>query len=213
MRKMSVLVISLILAGCGGKQEANQSNFSEAINEFAKNDHVCLPVNLILDNVENGSKSNPAVGASEIRITLKNSNGDRVNKTAVEQMDILIDADVYQQGKNEDFQLPNGKKLPVAVYRLSDKAKDKIVTSSQNSLLCLGTQQVEKITLFTEPTPANGVTVSKVVYDAKLVPEKWAEKLLKKTDENWWKSLKEPQRRTAVLVLTDKGWKDERTLH
>ena len=99
------------------------------------------------------------------------------------------------------------------MYYLSDKAKDKIVNTSQSTLLCLGTQKVDKIVLFTEPTPANGVTVSKVVYDAKLVPEKWSEKLLKTTDENWWKSLNEPQRRTAVLVLTDKGWKDERVLH
>lgn len=213
MRKMSVLVISLMLVGCGGKQEANPSNFSEAINEFGKKDHVCLPVNLVLDNVENGSKNNPSVGAQEIRITLKNSSGDRVNKTALNQMDILKDAEIYDQAKDEDFVLQNGKSVPVAVYRLSDKAKDKIISSPQNPLLCLGTQKVEKVVLFTEPTPANGVTVSKVVYEAKLVPEKWAEKLLKATDENWWKSLNEPQRRSTVLVLTDKGWKDERELH
>ena len=128
-------------------------------------------------------------------------------------MDALVEAKVYEQGKKEELQSQNGKKIPVAVYYLSDKAKDKIVRTPQSSLLCLGTQKVDKIVLFTEPTPANGVTVSKVVYEAKLVPEKWSEKLLKTTDENWWKSLNEPQRRTAVLVLTDKGWKDERVLH
>ena len=213
MRKMSILVLSLLLVGCGGKHEANQSNFSNAINEFGKNDHVCLPVNLMLDNIENGAKNNISVGTQEIKITIKNSNGDKVNKTALNQMDALVEAKVYEQGKKEELQLQNGKKLPVAVYYLSDKAKDKIVNTSQNTLLCLGTQKVDKIVLFTEPTPANGVTVSKVVYDAKLVPEKWSEKLLKTTDENWWKSLNEPQRRTAVLVLTDKGWKDERVLH
>ncbi len=213
MRKMSILVLSLLLVGCGGKHEANQSNFSNAINEFGKNDHVCLPVNLMLDNIENGAKNNISVGTQEIKITIKNSNGDKVNKTALNQMDALVEAKVYEQGKQEELQLQNGKKLPVAVYYLSDKAKDKIVNTSQSTLLCLGTQKVDKIVLFTEPTPANGVTVSKVVYDAKLVPEKWSEKLLKTTDENWWKSLNEPQRRTAVLVLTDKGWKDERVLH
>lgn len=213
MRKMSILVLSLLLAGCGGKQAANQKNFSDAINEFGKIDHVCLPVNLMLDNIENGAKNNISVGAQEIKITIKNSNGDKVNKTALNQMDALVEAKVYEQGKKEELQLQNGKKVPVAVYYLSDKAKDKIVSTPQSSLLCLGTQKVDKIVLFTEPTPANGVTVSKVVYEAKLVPEKWSEKLLKTTDENWWKSLNEPQRRTAVLVLTDKGWKDERVLH
>lgn len=213
MRKMSILVLSLLLAGCGGKQAANQTNFSDAINEFGKIDHVCLPVNLMLDNIENGAKNNISVGAQEIKITMKNSNGDKVNKTALNQMDALVEAKVYEQGKKEELQLQNGKKVPVAVYYLSDKAKDKIVRTPQSSLLCLGTQKVDKIVLFTEPTPANGVTVSKVVYEAKLVPEKWSEKLLKTTDENWWKSLNEPQRRTAVLVLTDKGWKDERVLH
>lgn len=213
MRKVSILIISLILAGCDGKQEANQKNFSEAINEFGKNDHVCLPVNLVLDNLENGFKNNITIGDKEIRIAIKNANGDRVNKTALNQMDILTDADIYEQGKKEELELQNGKKVPVAVYHLSVKANDKVVRASQRSLLCLGTQKVDKVVLFTEPTPANGVTISKVVYDAKLIPEKWAEKLIKATDENWWKSLNEPQRRTTVLVLTDKGWKDEKELH
>lgn len=213
MKKISVLAISLLLAACGGKREANNTNFAEAINDFAKNDKVCLAVNLMLDNAQGSMNNTIALGSKEIRIARKNSDGDKVNKTALKQMDILTDAGLYEKGKDATLTDNGGKDIPQAVYYRTSKSEDNVINNTQGNLLCLGTQKVDKIVLFTEPTPANGVTVSKVVYDAKLVPEKWAEKLLKNTDENWWKSLQEPQRRAAVLVLTDKGWKDERALH
>ena len=213
MKKISVLAVSLLLAACEGKREANNTNFAEAINDFAKNDKVCLAVNLMLDNAQGGMNNTIALGSKEIRIARKNSDGDKVNKTALKQMDILTDADLYEKGKDATLTVNGGKDIPQAVYYRTSKSEGNVINNTQGSLLCLGTQKVDKIVLFTEPTPANGMTVSKVVYDAKLVPEKWAEKLLKNTDENWWKSLQEPQRRAAVLVLTDKGWKDERALH
>ena len=212
MKKISVLAVSLLLAACGGKQEASNHNFTEAIDDFAKNDKVCLAVNLILDNAQGGMNNTVALGNKEIRIARKNSDGDKVNKTALKQMDILTDADLYEKGKDATLTVNGGKDIPQAVYYRTSKGEDNVQNTAQGSMLCLGTQKVDKIVLFTEPTPANGMTISKVVYDAKLVPEKWAEKLLKTTDENWWKSMQEPQRRAAVLVLTDKGWKDERAL-
>lgn len=212
MKKISVLAVSLLLAACGGKQEASNHNFTEAIDDFAKNDKVCLAVNLMLDNAQGGMNNTVALGNKEIRIARKNSDGDKVNKTALKQMDILTDADLYEKGKDATLVVNGGKDIPQAVYYRTSKGEDNVQNTAQGSMLCLGTQKVDKIVLFTEPTPANGMTISKVVYDAKLVPKKWAEKLLKTTDENWWKSMQEPQRRAAVLVLTDKGWKDERTL-
>ena len=212
MKKISVLAVSLLLAACGGKREANNTNFAEAINDFAKNDKVCLAVNLMLDNAQGGMNNTIALGSKEIRIARKNSDGDKVNKTALKQMDILTDADLYEKGKDATLVVNGGKDIPQAVYYRTSKGEDNVQNTAQGSMLCLGTQKVDKIVLFTEPTPANGMTISKVVYDAKLVPEKWAEKLLKTTDENWWKSMQEPHRRAAVLVLTDKGWKDERAL-
>lgn len=212
MKKISVLAVSLLLAACGGKQEASNHNFTEAIDDFAKNDKVCLAVNLMLDNAQGGMNNTVALGNKEIRIARKNSDGDKVNKTALKQMDILTDADLYEKDKDATLVVNGGKDIPQAVYYRTSKGEDNVQNTAQGSMLCLGTQKVDKIVLFTEPTPANGMTISKVVYDAKLVPEKWAEKLLKTTDENWWKSMQEPQRRAAVLVLTDKGWKDERAL-
>lgn len=212
MKKISVLAVSLLLTACGGKQEASNHNFTEAIDDFAKNDKVCLAVNLMLDNAQGGMNNTVTLGNKEIRIARKNSDGDKVNKTALKQMDILTDADLYEKGKDATLVVNGGKDIPQAVYYRTSKGEDNVQNTAQGSMLCLGTQKVDKIVLFTEPTPANGMTISKVVYDAKLVPEKWAEKLLKTTDENWWKSMQEPQRRAAVLVLTDKGWKDERAL-
>lgn len=214
MKKISLLfAASLLLAACSGRQEASNSNFTDAINEFGKNDKVCLAVNLVLDNAQGGINNMITLGNKEIRIARKNSDGEKVNKTALKQMDILADADLYEQGKDVTLTVNGGPDIPQAVYYRTSKGEANVLNSAQGSLLCLGTQKVDKIVLFTEPTPANGMTISKVIYDAKLVPEKWAENLIKTTDENWWKSLQEPQRRAAVLVLTDKGWKDERALH
>ena len=214
MKKISLLfAASLLLAACSGRQEASNSNFTDAINEFGKNDKVCLAVNLVLDNAQGGINNMITLGNKEIRIARKNSDGEKVNKTALKQMDILEDADLYEQGKDVTLTVNGGPDIPQAVYYRTSKGEANVLNSAQGSLLCLGTQKVDKIVLFTEPTPANGMTISKVVYDAKLVPEKWAENLIKTTDENWWKSLQEPQRRAAILVLTDKGWKDERALH
>lgn len=214
MKKISLLfAASLLLAACSGRQEASNSNFTDAINEFGKNDKVCLAVNLVLDNAQGGVNNMITLGNKEIRIARKNSDGEKVNKTALKQMDILTDADLYEQGKDVTLTVNGGPDIPQAVYYRTSKGEANVLNSAQGSLLCLGTQKVDKIVLFTEPTPANGMTISKVVYDAKLVLEKWAENLIKTTDENWWKSLQEPQRRAAILVLTDKGWKDERALH
>ncbi len=214
MKKISLLfAASLLLVACSGRQEASNSNFTDAINEFGKNDKVCLAVNLVLDNAQGGINNMITLGNKEIRIARKNSDGEKVNKTALKQMDILTNADLYEQGKDVTLTVNGGPDISQAVYYRTSKGEANVLNSAQGSLLCLGTQKVDKIVLFTEPTPANGMTISKVVYDAKLVPKKWAENLIKTTDENWWKSLQEPQRRAAILVLTDKGWKDERALH
>ncbi|MCO6507277.1 MAG: hypothetical protein J6578_00565 [Snodgrassella sp.] len=213
MKKISILAVSLLLAACGGKQEASKNNFTEAINEFAKNDKVCMAVNLVLDNAQGSMSNMVTLGSKEIRIAKKNSDGDKINKTALKQMEILTDADLYEKGKDTTLTVDGKPDIAQAVYYRTAKGEANMLNNAQGSLLCLGTQKVDKIVLFTEPTPANGVTITKVVYDAKFVPEKWAEHLLKTTDENWWKTLQEPQRRTAILVLTDKGWKDERVLH
>ncbi|PIT51344.1 hypothetical protein [Snodgrassella alvi] len=213
MKKISMLAASLLLAACSGKQEASNNNFTEAINAFTKNDKVCLAVNLALDNAQGGINNTLTLGSKEIRIARKNSEGDKINQTALKQMKILTDADLYEKGKDSTVTVDGEHEIPQAVYYRTSKGEANVLNNAQGSMLCLGTQKVDKIILFTEPTPANGITISKVVYDAKLVPEKWAQELLKTTDKNWWKSLQEPQRRTAVLILTDKGWKDERELH
>ena len=65
MKKISVLAVSLLLAACGGKREANNTNFAEAINDFAKNDKVCLAVNLMLDNAQ-GGMNNTKIGRAHV---------------------------------------------------------------------------------------------------------------------------------------------------
>ena len=70
---------------------------------------------------------------------------------------------------------------------------------------------MEKINWYTEPTPANGVTLSKVSYEAEFKPEKWAEKLLEKGGEQW-PQIDRTRTQTATLVQTNQGWRDIREL-
>ncbi|WP_157742731.1 hypothetical protein [Neisseria weixii] len=76
---------------------------------------------------------------------------------------------------------------------------------------CIGHQEVSKINWYTEPGPSNGMTVSRVSYEAKFVPEKWIGNLLK-AGGNAKLPLDEVRVQTATLVKTSDGWKDSREL-
>lgn len=207
---LSVMALSALLAGCGGKQEASKNNFADAIDDYIGQQRVCQPMNLALD--ANGGVI-PVVwlGAKEIQVPMKNANGDKINKLALKQMAVLVDADLYEEGKKATVNV-GSESVPVAVYYRTQQGDQKIAPSNGGTLLCVGTQKVDKVVLFTEPTPANGVTVSKVVYDAKLVPEKWAGKLFDLGDKNAKQIWTANQRENATMVLTNKGWRDMRTL-
>lgn len=210
---LGVMGLSALLAGCSGKQEASKDNFAKAIDDYIGQQRVCQPVVLGLDNAGVGAAKTMWLGAKEIRIPMKNTDGDKINKLALKQMSVLADADLYEEGKKTE--VAAGKEsIPVAVYYRTAQGDQQIAPSTGGTLLCLGTQKVDKVVLFTEPTPANGVTVSKVIFDAKLVPEKWAGKLLElgDKDKSSISSLPETQRERATMVLTNKGWRDMREL-
>ncbi|WP_066565560.1 hypothetical protein [Snodgrassella sp. CFCC 13594] len=211
---LSLLGLTGLLAACGSQQEASKSNFEKAINDAIGEQKVCLPVGLATHDDQGApSVDRRLLGDKEIRIPTQNADGDKINQSALKQMAVLVDAKLYEEGEKAEIASGQGDKtVPVAVFYRTQAGDKQMVASPNGSLLCLGTPKVDKVELFTEPTPANGVTVSKVVYEAKLVPEKWASKLLKAGDEESAKILDEPQRESATLVLTNQGWRDARAL-
>ena len=203
-----------LLAACGSKQEASKSNFEKAINDFAGQERVCLPLGVGMD-AEQGidAMASGMLGDKQIRIPLKNTQGSRINKQALKQMEVLVDADLYAQGEDSTQAVGlGGASIPVAVFNRTEKGDNQVLPSPHGPLLCLGTQKVGDVVLFTEPTAANGVTISKVVYQAELVPEKWLKKLLKNSDKELAERVEAPQRQSVTLVLTNQGWRDLREL-
>ncbi|MDF7675929.1 hypothetical protein PT286_04165 [Neisseriaceae bacterium ESL0693] len=201
-----LLSLSVLLTACGNSQKATKSNFAKAIDAYATHEKVCLPVGLTLQNDQHNNIV--FLGNQEIRIAKRDVDGKAINKNAIKQMHVLVDAGLYHQ--EEEKQQDN--KIPVIVFTRTEKSNDTVVNSPTTPLLCIGKQHVEQIILFTEPTPDNGVMASKVVYDARIQPEKWAEKLLKTRDDDWKDKLHQPQRGVSTLVLTNEGWKDIRAI-
>lgn len=212
-RSVPALAALLLLAACGGSQKADTGNFKKAISDSVKDEKVCLPVPLAVDALTGGEALGGLLGAPQIRVVTENLQGDRINKHALKQMDTLVRAGLYHKGEQETQPLGvNGVAVPVTVFKLTEKGSAQVAPGRLGPELCVGTEKVTGIDMFTEPTPANGVTVSRVVYTAQLVPEKWASKLARHGSGELEQRLKEPQRRQTTLVLTNKGWRDLREL-
>ena len=214
--KKSALIALLgtiaLLAACSNQHEAGKNEFKKAINQAVQQHNVCLPVSLELVTPQAAmSQTNVWLGTPEIRINERDFNGDRINKEALNQMDTLLSANLYQLTNTEKTMVGESK-LRTRVYTLTDKGQTQVQTSPQGPLLCLGKEEVKTINWYTEPTPSNGVTVSKVSYQAEFKPESWVKKLLK-DDSQEWQQLNETRNQTATMVKTSDGWRDIHELH
>lgn len=203
MKKFLALSSVLLLAACGG--EVAQSDLKDAINDTSFN-RVCLPFQL---NAEPASPQT-MLGAPEIKLLKRTPEGKRTNQHAIKQMETLVRAGLYKADKEERVGTAD-KVSRFAVYSMTDRGREEIKISPHGSLLCIGKQKVQKINYFTEPTPNRGVLVTHVSYEAKIQPEKWASGLIKETE--YKDMLKETATRQAVLMKTNKGWRDVRELH
>ena len=98
------------------------------------------------------------------------------------------------------------------MYKLTRKGTEQVRGGEAEPRFCIGLQKVEKINWYTEPASSNGMTVARVSYKARMEPEKWAEKLIRAGGGNMPFDNKAAEQ-TAVLVKTNKGWKDMRELN
>ncbi|MDO4249424.1 MAG: hypothetical protein Q4C79_10820 [Neisseria sp.] len=208
--KKNLLLIApvLMLAACGDKNEASESNFKKSISKIAEQQNVCLPLILELQNPDGSPIRKVAVGETQIQIADKDKSDNKINKEALSKMEALVDADMYQQNGKETTKTEDAT-IRTTSYLLTEKGAQQVQATTDGPVFCIGREKVEKINWFTEPTPSNGVTVSKVSYQAEFVPEKWAKKLLK---TEGWQYLEEPREKFTTLIQTNTGWRDIREL-
>lgn len=202
-----ILTMCFLMSSCSNQQKANNKNFTKAINDYITQEKVCYPLELILQDNVTGSPV--FLGSHQIKIVRKNVEKESINQNSLAQMDILVKADLYKKENDENLKV-NDSDIPVAVFQRTQAGDTKVLNNNDIPWLCLGKQKVDSIVLFTEPSPYEGMMVSQVVYKSKLMPEGWAEKLLSKRDDNWKNILSESRRKSAILILTNQGWKDKR---
>lgn len=202
--------LALLLSACGDKQEASKGNFKDAIEHYAKDSGVCLPLalNVSTQEVREGNVVGryAMLGMEQVTLETQDVSGNEINEVALKQMDVLVDAGLYQKNKN----LSNDKQ---EVFDITKKGIDNTRLGEHGPLFCIGTQRVAKVLWYTEPaTNAQGLTVASVVYEADTKLDDWAERLLRRGSADWKEGLETSRTQQAVLVKTNDGWRDVREL-
>lgn len=209
MKKVMALSTLLALAACGGS-EVSKSDVQKAVDSSARHSNVCIPFQLAVEHrLPQDDPQLGMLGMPQVKLLKRLTNGKRANEQAIEQMDILVGAGLYKQGKDE--RIGNGDEaIRYVVYNLTPEGMNKVYAGPKGTVLCIGTQKVEKINYFTEPSPANGVIITQVSYQSTVAPAPWAKKLLK--NDLRFEDMKGSQTRITTLVKTNEGWRDIREL-
>ncbi len=215
MNKYALISVLVLLTACSGKQEAGKSQFARAIDAYNQDHPVCLPLAPSAE-IDGGQASiEGRFGDEWIRILTEDVTGKTINQVALKQMDVLVDADIYQKeadGQKASALNANGQPLPVTVFRLSEQGRSQFIPGPRGALLCVGTEKVKQVNWYTEPAVADGMTVAQVAYEPQYELSRWAKKLLKQDHLLLAEQIKEGQKARATVVLTNEGWRDIRSL-
>jgi len=153
----------LLLVGCASKKDANEKNFSEALNSYlAKKGQICLgipspwPVDL------NESERRSGMGRAAEMAALEKAGLVRSNETETEYTPPLSSRPV---------------KTKVLRYELTDsgkrfyREKDRLALAGNKQVqgdLCYGQQALEKIVKWDEPTSVGDSKEASVFYTYKI---------------------------------------------
>ncbi|MBW3779587.1 hypothetical protein GL272_22205 [Aeromonas veronii] len=167
-RIIFVLPIFLALAGCGNKQDANEENFSAAINQyFDKHGDLCLTL-----------KKWP-IDVTENDLTMQKS-----APTWIAAQAAALQAAGLVSGSDAEVDEPNlfnaaiVKKVKVKRYELTDSGQKFLKTEEVPLLigggkatirkLCYGTKMVSRIVKWEGPRDVAGSHIAKVSYRYKI---------------------------------------------
>ena len=161
---LCVMVLgTLLLVGCGGKNNANEKNFSEAINAYlAKRGQLCLGITSTWPVDLNESERRMTVGRAPVMAALEKLGLVRSQETTSESTPLFSARPV---------------KVTVLRYELTEKGKTFYREKQGLSLpgnkktqgeLCYGQQALDKIVKWQGPTPAGGTEEASVFYTYKI---------------------------------------------
>lgn len=206
MKKIVLLGAVCALAACGGKDDPKEA-MRQAIDEASDLNRICVPYRIQTEQAAPGAAA-VVLGAPEIKLLKRDDEGKRVNQEAFKQLEGLVKAGIYEEGKEQKSE--EGESVRTVSFKLSEAGKERVRIGHHGSLLCVGGTKVKDIRYFTEPTPHRGYTVSQVGYTAQIVPEKWAKPLVK--NDKLLADFSKDIERQATLVKTNNGWRDIREL-
>lgn len=193
----------VLLAACGGSHQASSSHFETVLQQYGRQHGVCLPLALNVMNAD-GVARQTMLGSDKIVLDVQNQHGAPLNEAAAKQMAVLVENGLYRQDAASALQV---------AFSLTEKGLTHTQSGLSSPLFCIGKQQVEKVLYFTEPAAnAQGLIVSQVVYEADVRLENWAKQLLERGAADWKSKLQTRRIEQAMLIKTNEGWRDVRTL-
>lgn len=213
MQKWAVLLLVGALAACSSSQDANKKNYEKAINQYLIQSDFCVALAPMTDDSQQFSISD-RYGSDYVRIVSRDAKGQEINEQALKQMAILEDNGIYKKESEQNFSAKGSsdKTMQMSIFKLTEVGVKHFKRSLNGPLLCVGKEKVKQIDWFTEPTTADGMIVSKVVYEPEYKLNKFAQKLIKNGQIDLEEQIAEGQKNRTMLVLTNEGWKDHRML-
>lgn len=195
----------LLLTACGGgNHQASTDNFKDILQQYGQSHGVCLPLALNVSG-PNAVARQATLGMDKIVFDTQSHDGSALNENAAKQMAILVEKGLYRQEASPSTQQ--------AVFTITDKGLAQTQAGLNGPLFCIGKQQVNQVLYFTEPAAnAQGLIVSQVVYESDVRLEDWAKQLLGRGDADWKNRLQTRRTEQAVMVKTNDGWRDARSL-
>lgn len=212
----SVLVLALAtLTGCSDPTDANESNFTKAINEKFSNACVAYnPIGMSFSiNRLNGSSYPVAVALVEPSPYRSKEQTDQINARSLASLEQAVKIGLLEETDGEvpkDFGTGN---TPAKIFSLT-KLGEKALMPEVPYRFCAAHYQVASIEEFTKPNQVGPVTVSQVSYTFALSDQAdWAKDAEIQKELFGSNSPEEPRKGRAVLVQTNKGWRVDGGLH
>lgn len=202
MKKIILLCFALIITSCSNKKDANEENFTKAINtHFSKK---CVQVGSFVVNTYFDFIVDKKTKKLKLSIPLS------MHKTWIKQYDYLAKKGYVEiqekrlKGRNHY----TGKTQEIIrrnfiITQKGKAAQDKI---NHQVSFCVGNYQVTKIISFTKPANQGGTIVSFVTFDEKLIniPKNAQDEEFQKIFD--YSSHKINKNQKLRLKLTNNGW-------
>ena len=204
----AIVAGTLWMAGCSDRNEANEANFKAAITEGVKAEKACLSLDGPPADLSQGIPVFLAQGhPSDAQVVAQ-----KPLLKALSEVGLVTLHVVYRE--QPGLPMFGAYKEPCIKVDVSARAKPYFQNRPRGGpSLCFGRFVVDSVDRFSQPSSETGQTVSQVEYTGHLedFPD-WTHAPELTAQSKWLREITAPRKITvkAVVVLTNKGWEDER---